>query len=98
MTKLDVLSGIPKIKVATHYELNGKKLDGQMPATLEELAKCKVVYEEHNGWTEDISNITDFGKLPKNAQNYVSAIEKSLGIPISWIGTGPAREAMFLKK
>lgn len=43
MTKLDVLSGIPKLEVATHYELNGKKLDGAMPATLEDLAKCKIV-------------------------------------------------------
>jgi adenylosuccinate synthase len=49
MTKLDVLTGIKKIKVATHYELNGKKLDGQMPATLDELAKCQVKYIELDG-------------------------------------------------
>lgn len=74
MTKLDVLSGIPKIKVATHYELNGKRLNGEMPATLEELAKCKVIYEEYDGWNEDISNVSNFDKLPKNAQTYVNAI------------------------
>lgn len=41
MTKLDCLTGIPKIEVCTHYELDGKKLDGVMPATLEDLARCK---------------------------------------------------------
>lgn len=44
MTKLDVLSGIKKIKVATHYELNGRKLDGEMPASLDDLGKCQVKY------------------------------------------------------
>jgi adenylosuccinate synthase len=43
MTKLDVLSGIPKIEVALHYELNGKKLDGLMPANIDDLKKCKVI-------------------------------------------------------
>ncbi len=58
MTKLDVLSGIPKIKIATHYELNGRRLDGEMPASLDDLAKCQVKYVELDGWKEDIMNIT----------------------------------------
>lgn len=55
MTKLDVLSGIPELEVATHYELNGKRLDGSMPATIEDLAKCTIVTEKLPGWTEDIT-------------------------------------------
>ena len=98
MTKLDVLSGIKKIKVATHYELNGRRLDGEMPASLDDLGKCQVKYVELDGWDEDISNITDFQKLPRNAQDYIQFIEKELEIPITWVGTGPAREAMFLRK
>ncbi len=98
MTKLDVLTGIKKIKVAVNYELNGKILNGSMPASLDDLAKCKVNYIELDGWTEDICNITSFDKLPRNAQNYMTTIEKELGIPITWVGTGPAREAMFLRK
>lgn len=97
MTKLDVLSGIKKIKVAVNYELNGRILNGSMPASLDDLAACKVNYIELDGWDEDICNITDFKKLPKNAQNYITTIEKEVGVPISWVGTGPAREAMFLK-
>lgn len=57
MTKLDVLSGIDKLQIATHYELNGKKLDGLMPATIEDLAKCKIVTETLDGWHEDISKV-----------------------------------------
>lgn len=67
MTKLDVLTGLKKIKVATSYTLNGRTLDGEMPASLDNLGKCKVNYIELNGWDEDISNITEFSKLPKNA-------------------------------
>lgn len=67
MTKLDVLTGVKKIKVATHYELNGRRLDGEMPASLDDLGASKVVYQELDGWEEDISNITSFEKLPRNA-------------------------------
>ena len=76
MTKLDVLSGLPKLEVATHYELNGKKLEGQMPATLEDLAKCKIVTETMDGWDEDISAAKSKADLPVAAQNYIEFIEK----------------------
>jgi len=98
ITKLDVLTGVEKLQVATHYELKGKKMVGEMPSCLVDLGNCKVIYKEFNGWTEDISKVTKFKDLPKNAQTYVSEIEKDLGIPITWVGTGPEREAMFLKK
>jgi len=97
MTKLDVLTGIPTLRVSTHYELNGKRLNGEMPATLEDLAKCEVKYIDLPGWTEDISKVTYFADLPDAAKNYVNTVEKELGIPITWVGTGPEREAMFLK-
>ena len=95
MTKLDVLTGFPKIKVGVSYDLNGKTLDGSVPANLEDFAKCKVNYIELDGWKEDISQVKDFDKLPKNAQKFVKTVEKELGVPIMWIGTGPAREAMI---
>ena len=96
MTKLDVLSGFDKLEVATHYELNGKRLDGQMPCTLEDLGKCKIVTETMDGWSEDISKVQSKSELPHAAQRYIDFIEKEVGVPISWVGTGPEREAMFL--
>ena len=98
MTKLDVLTGVKKIKVALNYELDGKVLNGSMPASLDDLARCKVNFREFDGWEEDISNVTDFAKLPSNAQTYITEVERELGIPITWIGTGPAREAMLIKQ
>ena len=95
ITKLDVLTGIDTLRVATHYELDGKKLDGSMPADVNELARCTPVYVDLPGWTEDITTCTTFESLPTNAQNYLRFIEEQTGVPVSWVGTGPAREEMF---
>ena len=95
MTKLDVLSGIPKLEVATHYELNGKKLDGLMPHSIDDLGKCDIKTTVLDGWTEDISQCKSKAELPVNAQQYIEFVEKEVGVPISWVGTGPEREAMF---
>ena len=53
---LDVFSGFEKIKIATAYELDGKKID-YYPASLKELYRCKPVYEELPAWDEDITNV-----------------------------------------
>ena len=67
VTKLDVLSGLKKLEIATHYELNGKKMDGLMPANIEDLGKCKIHTIEMDGWTEDISKCQSRGELPRAA-------------------------------
>ena len=95
MTKLDCMTGIPKIEVATHYTLNGRKLDGLMPATIEDLDKCEIHTTTLDGWTEDISQVKSKAELPRAAQDYIDFIEADVGVPISWVGTGPEREAMF---
>lgn len=97
ITKLDVLSGIPTLKVATHYELDGKRLEGSMPGTVDDLARCKTIYAELPGWTEDITKVSSYEDLPTAAQNYIKFIEDECKVPVSWIGNGPAREEMFLK-
>ena len=95
LTKLDVLSGIKDLKVATHYELDGKKLEGSMPANVEDLARCKTVFADLPGWDEDITKVDSFEKLPANAQSYIRFIEEQVGVPVTWVGTGPGREEMF---
>jgi len=75
LTKLDVLTGIKKLQVVTHYTLDGRKLDGQMPATVEELGRCKTVSVELDGWDEDITKVKSYEELPRNAQDYVTFIE-----------------------
>jgi adenylosuccinate synthase len=60
LTKLDVMSNIPTLKVATHYTLDGKDLVGSFPANVSDLARCKTQYVELPGWTEDLSTCTSF--------------------------------------
>lgn len=91
ITKIDILSGLEKIKVCTKYTLNGKPVSYSSCGYLE-LAKLTPVYKEFSGWKEDITNIRKFSDLPKNCQQYLKFIESFLGIPIKLLSTGPARE------
>ena len=91
ITKIDILSGLKKIKVCTGYKLNGKDIT-YSSCGYEELAKLKPVYKELNGWDKDITKVRKYNDLPKNCKVYLQFIEESLGIKISIISTGPARE------
>lgn len=91
MTKADVLSGLKELKVATGYELEGKKIPHSSCGYLE-LAKVKPVYKTFKGWEEDLRNIKKFADLPKTCQEYLKFIEDFLGVKIAIFSTGPARE------
>lgn len=97
LTKLDVLDQLETIKVAVGYNLDGKPLESYFPADLDTLARVEVVYQEFPGWKESIENVQKFEDLPENCRKYVEFIEQYLGVPVGWIGTGPAREAMIKK-
>ena len=70
---LDVLTGFDKIKICTAYKM-GDKIINNFPASLEDLAKCEPVYEELDGWNEDLTNIEKFEDLPENAKKYIARI------------------------
>lgn len=91
VTKLDVLTGWEQIPVCVAYEVAGKRFD-EMPMTQTDFHHAKPIYEYFPGWTEDISGARKFEDLPKNAQDYVRALEKMSGARISAIGVGPGRE------
>ena len=96
VTKLDVLSTFPSIKIGTHYKVNGKRLpDGHMPSTLPALGAVEVEYEELPGWQCDISKAKTFEDLPANAQKYLRRVESLVGVPVSYVGVGPGREEMI---
>jgi adenylosuccinate synthase len=96
MTKLDVLTGIEQIPVCVAYEVDGVRFD-EMPVSQSDFHHAKPIYESFAGWTEDISGCKKFEDLPKNAQDYVLAIEKMSGARISAIGVGPARDAIIVR-
>lgn len=91
VTKIDILSGLAEIKVCTGYKLNGKNIS-YSSCGYNELATLIPIYKTLPGWKEEIAGITKFNNLPKNCQEYIKFIEKFLGIKISIVSTGPARE------
>jgi adenylosuccinate synthase len=95
VTKLDVLSGMEKLKVCTAYELGGKEVQ-EMPAGLDKLAKCKPVYKELDGFEINGSEKT-YGALSAAAQAYLEFMEKELGVKISLVSIGADREETILR-
>lgn len=94
---LDVLSGIETLKLCTAYMLDDQKIYA-LPSTVEELERCKPVYEEMPGWKEDISNVSSFEELPINCQNYIRRIEELVHCPIIIFSVGPDRKQTIILK
>lgn len=92
LTKLDVLSGFKKIKVAVGYKVDGKKID-YFPAS--NLYKAQPIYRELEGWNADISRCRRKSDLPRSAQAYIDFIESQIGVKISIISVGPERNNTF---
>ena len=96
LTKLDVLSYMEKIPVCTRYLLDGEETDCfPFPTALKH---AKPVLEYFDGWKCDISGIRRFEDLPKEAQKYVTYIEKAIGCPITYVSVGPERDSIFIRK
>ncbi|MGA2172369.1 MAG: adenylosuccinate synthase [Sedimentisphaerales bacterium] len=94
---LDTLTGLDELKVCTGYEIEGKQTSF-FPANIAKLAKARCVYKTLPGWKEDITGVSEFNRLPLNARNYVSFIEKSIKRPITMIGVGPNRNQTIFRK
>lgn len=92
ITKLDVLTGLDKIPVCVAYDIDGVRHD-EMPVNQSDFHHAVPVYEELDGWWEDISECRTFEDLPKNAQQYVLRVEELIGAQVSAIGVGPSRAA-----
>lgn len=95
ITKLDVLDGFKKIKICVGYKLNGKEIK-LPPIETDDFAKCEPIYEELPGWNESTAHVTQFNKLPVNAQKYLLHVEELAGVPIDIISTGPDRKDTIL--
>jgi len=91
LTKLDVLTGWERIPVCVGYDVNGTRHD-YLPVTQTDFSRAVPIYEELDGWTEDITGCRNFDDLPKNTQAYVNRLEELCGARISGIGVGPSRE------
>ncbi|MBW1723326.1 MAG: adenylosuccinate synthase [Deltaproteobacteria bacterium] len=95
ITKLDVLTGLEKLRICVAYDCRGERLDSR-PASLRKLAQCVPVYEELPGWREDISSARTFDRLPEPTRNYLKRIEEITGVPLSIVSVGPGRDQTIL--
>ncbi len=91
VNKLDVLSGLPEVQIATSYRVDGKRTE-QFPVTLAEIERAEPVYESHPGWTGDLSVCRRFEDLPETARDYVNRVEALVGVPVELISIGPGRD------
>ncbi len=96
MNKLDVLSGLPELPVATAYRLDGKVTE-HFPMTLGEVARAEPIYETLPGWSEDLSGVREFDDLPAGARRYVDRVEALIGIPVVLLSVGPGREQTIVR-
>jgi len=95
ITKLDVLDGMPLIRICTAYTVDGQRLD-LLPSGADAVAECVPIYEELPGWSESTFRVKSFDALPANARDYLKRIEALTGVPIAMVSTGPERDETIL--
>lgn len=96
LTKLDVLTGIPNLKIAVAYKYEEEYLKS-FPADSDIFDNLEIEYLEMPGWKENLSKVRKFADLPKNARNYVEKIEELVGCHISSIGIGQDRDEIIFR-
>lgn len=89
VNKLDILSGLEEVRIATGYRVNGA--DARWPLPLADLEHAEPVYQVLPGWEDDISGARRMGDLPRNAVEYIDAIEAIAGVPVAIVSVGPER-------
>ena len=94
-----MLSGFEVVKIGTKYTSAHDGADvPSFPSDARRLAEVEVHYEELPGWHDDISGVREYGDLPAKARAYVERIEELTGLPCTYIGVGPGRDAIIVKK
>lgn len=88
---LDVLSGLPEVKICTAYRYQGETRT-HFPSDSFELSQCEPLYETLPGWSEDLSTCRKLTDLPVAARRYVDRISELVGLPVSFVSVGPDRE------
>jgi adenylosuccinate synthase len=97
VNKLDVLTGLDEVRIATAYRIDGK-LTEEFPMTLGEVERAEPVYEGLSGWNDDISAVRRFEALPDAARGYIERIEVLTGIPVDLISVGPGRDETIARR
>jgi adenylosuccinate synthase len=91
ITKLDVLDGLPTVRLNTGYRMGGESID-ILPYGAEAVSRCEPVYEDFPGWSESTFGVCKWEQLPANARRYLERLSEVLGVAIDLISTGPDRD------
>ncbi len=97
LTKIDVLTGLPRLKVCVAYEIDGERRD-EVPMSLREFEAARPIYEEAEGWKEDLSSAREYGDLPKATQKYIRMIEEISNVEVSLVSVGAERNETIIRK
>lgn len=95
MMKGDVLSGLEKLKICTKYRYKNEILE-HLPFTIDD-SSLEPIYEEIEGWNEDITQIDNYHDLPDNFKKYVTFLEKNLELEIKIVSVGPNRKQTIIR-
>ncbi|HNZ11960.1 MAG TPA: adenylosuccinate synthase [Smithellaceae bacterium] len=96
ITKLDVLTGLDNIKICVGYKSSSGEYTHAAPASLKVLSECQPVYEEFEGWKEDILYAKEMTELPPNARKYLKRLEELAEAKIILVSVGPGREETII--
>lgn len=97
MMKADVLSGFETIKICTHYKDNKGNLTAHIPFELNS-NELTPDYKSMPGWSEDLTEIREYEKLPHNLKSYIKFIEDQVNVPIEIVSIGPDRDQTIFRK
>ena len=97
LNKLDILSGLPEVKVCVAYRVDGRTID-RWPIPLADLEAAQPVYEMHPGWSQDLSAVRSEDDLPDEAMRYIEALEARAGVGIAIISVGPERTQTIVRR
>lgn len=95
LTKLDVLTGLEKIKVCRAYAVDGREIS-DLPSSIEVLSRCEPVYEEVNGWDQPLSELRSYRDLPARTKDYIRLLEDLIGLNFILISVGVKRDETIL--
>jgi adenylosuccinate synthase len=94
--KLDILTGLPEVKVCVAYKVDGKELR-EIPASIRTLERCEPIYKTFQGWNESLAAARSLEDLPQAAREYIRWIEDALEVPVDLLGVGPDRDATIAR-
>jgi len=95
LTKMDILSGLDELKLATAYEIDGERFE-YPPVTNAQLERARPIYETLPGWGADINSCRHFSDLPAAARNYIRRVAELCDVPIDIVSVGPERDQLVI--